>query len=589
MTSDAKLNYERKKKASALMAKKRLKEAVEVLEKVTSSNRNDGEAWILQAQVNAQLGRPAKVEKSCREIIRLNPASHDAHFHLGSALLFQHRPDEAREVFEAALRLSPSHGLTHFNLGVLSKSLDDAFEHFTRASELNPAHVEAVCGVGAALLSFGRTEEAIATLQRALQLRPADHKTRSSLLFALNYRQADDGPGIRREHDRWGLCHTLNTTFSHANMPQPGRRLRVGYVSPDLYTHSVAFFFEPLLANHDPDAVETFCYSDVAKPDATTERLQTLATHWRLTHGISDRELADRIHADGIDILVDLAGHTNNNRLLVFSAKPAPVQVTYLGYPNTTGLAAIDYRLTDSWADPPGQSDVFHSEKLFRLPNGFLSYLPPANAPAVAPPPVTTQRHVTYGSFNHLPKITPAVVAAWATLLRATPGARLALKNHSSGSRHAREHCLQLFAENGVAPEQIVFMDRDPTLTAHLDSYGKIDIALDTFPYNGTTTTCEALYMGVPVVTLTGERHASRVGASLLSQVGATDLIAATPQEYVDRALRLAHDPDGLARRRAALRGQMVESPLCNGKRFAADIESAYREMWARWCGRSST
>lgn len=584
MTTDAKLNYDRKQKALALLQRKRFKEALEILERVSKTNREDMEAWILQAQINAQLGNPSKVEKCCREIIRINPNSHDAHFHLGSALMFQNRGSEAFDVFRAAVLLKPNHDLTHFNLGVLSKSLDEAFEHFSRAAELNPSHAEAYSGIGAALVSFGQVEEAISKLQHALQLRPTDHKIHSSVLFTLNYRQDYDGPGVFKEHARWGLGHALNTTFRHINTPQPERRLRIGYVSPDLYTHSVAYFFEPLLANHNPDEVEIFCYSDVAKPDDTTERLKTLAKHWRATHGISDRELADLIHSDQIDILVDLTGHTNNNRLLVFSAKPAPVQVTYLGYPNTTGLTAIDYRLTDAWADPPGLSDDYYTEELFRLPKGFLSYLPPADAPAVAASPVTTAGHVTYGSFNHLPKITQAVLELWAMLLHATPNARLVLKNNSLSSRYARERYLNLFADNGVNPERIEFLERAPTLAEHLGSYSKVDIALDTFPYNGTTTTCEALYMGVPVVTLTGGLHASRVGTSLLNQIGATELIAETPQDYVNKASRLAQDHDRLIKIRATLRDQMTQSPLCDGNGFAAQLESAYREMWKRWC-----
>jgi predicted O-linked N-acetylglucosamine transferase (SPINDLY family) len=485
--------------------------------------------------------------------------------------------------------LNPMHAPTHFSLGMLAESLDDAFEHFTRAAELNPSHVEAYCGIGAALVSFGQIEEAISRLQHALQLRPTDQTIRSSVLFSLNYSQIHDARAVFSEHVRWGNSHFLNTSYRHLNAPESKRRLRVGYVSPDLCTHSVAYFFEPLLANHNPTEIETFCYSDVAKPDATSERLQTLATHWHATHGISDRELADRIHADHIDILVDLAGHTNNNRLLVFSAKPAPVQVTYLGYPNTTGLKTIDYRLTDGWADPPGQSDDYHTEELFRLPSGFLSYLPPANAPAVATPPVLSKGCITFGSFNHLPKVTPDVVALWATLLHATPNARLALKNHSLSSRYARERYLRLFAEHGIGPERIELWGRDPSLAAHLDSYGKIDIALDTFPYNGTTTTCEALYMGVPVVTLAGGLHAGRVGASLLNQIGAADLIAETPQDYVHKAARLAQDHDALTEKRATLRGRMTASSLCDGKGFAENVESAYREMWKRWCQKQSS
>lgn len=584
MTTDAKLNFDRKKKAFALLQNNRLAEAAEVLDKVSKTNRNDKEAWILQAQINAQLGRPDKVEKSCREIIRLDPGSHDAHFHLASALMFQNRRGEAFDAFQAALLVNPRHGLTHFNLGVLTNSLDEAFEHFRKAAELNPTHVEAYCGIGAALLSFGQVEEAISTLQQALQLKPTDHAVRSSLLFALNYAQACDGAAVFSEHVRWGQSHSLNTSFRHANSVQPERRLRVGYVSPDLYTHSVAYFLEPLLANHNRDEIETFCYSDASKPDETTKRLEGLADNWRATRGVSDRDLAEQIHADRIDILVDLAGHTNNNRLLVFSVKPAPIQVSYLGYPNTTGLPTVDYRLTDARADPPGRTERFHTEQLYRLTKGFLSYLPPANAPAVAASPVTTAGHITYGSFNNLPKVTPAVVALWARLLHATPNARLVLKSHSFSSRRARERYLRLFAEHDITAERIGLWERDPTLAAHLDSYSKIDIALDPFPYNGTTTTCEALYMGVPVVTLAGELHAGLVGASLLHQIGAEELVAQTPNDYVQVALRLAQNHDELKMRRNTLRDQMAASPLCDGKGFAATIESAYREMWTKWC-----
>jgi predicted O-linked N-acetylglucosamine transferase (SPINDLY family) len=244
----------------------------------------------------------------------------------------------------------------------------------------------------------------------------------------------------------------------------------------------------------------------------------------------------------------------------------------------------MDYRLTDGYADPPGEADDHHTERLVRLPHGFLCYLAPANAPPVAPAPIGTRGHITYGSFNNLSKLTPAVVALWAKLLHITPNARLVLKSNALSSNYARERYLKLFADHGISPERIELRRRDPGATEHLNSYRDIDIALDTFPYHGTTTTCEALFMGVPVVTLAGQTHASRVGASLLNQIGATDLIAATPDDYVRVASQLAQDPDELARKRAALRSQLAASPLCNGKQFAADVEAAFREMWRTWC-----
>lgn len=584
METESNTNQGKKKQALALVQRNRLAEANAILENVCKVDKNDIEAWIFLVKINAQLGRPAKVEQCCREIIRIDPRSHEAHFHLGSALMFQNKRTDAMSVFQSALHLNPDHGPTHFAIGMLAESLDTAFDHFTRAAQLDPSHVEALRGVGAALVAFGQVEEAVAKMQDCLKIRPGDHKIRSNLLFSLNYSPNYDIDTVFSEHVRWGHTHTLAATFRHNNTPQPNRRLRVGYISPDFCEHSVAYFFEPLLANHSPDKIETFCYADVAQPDATTKRLQSLAKHWRATHGIGDRELAERIHADRIDILVDLTGHTINNRLLVFSAKPAPVQVTYLGYPNTTGLAAMNYRLTDEYADPSGQSDSYHTEKLFRLPQGFLCYLAPANAPPVAPTPVATRGYVTFGSFNNLSKVTPTVVALWADLLRTTPHSRLALKSHSLSSHYARKRTLQLFAENGIGPERIEFLKRDQTVTGHLNSYSEIDIALDTFPYNGTTTTCEALFMGVPVVTLAGQTHASRVGVSLLNQIGATDLIAATPQDYVRIASRLAQDPNALAQKRGSLRGQLTASPLCDARRFTDDVEHAYREMWGKWC-----
>jgi predicted O-linked N-acetylglucosamine transferase (SPINDLY family) len=547
-------------------------------------DKNDIEAWISLVKINAQLGRPAKVEACCREIIRIDPNSHEAHFHLGSALLFQDKRSDAIAVFQSALRLNPDHAPTHFAIGILTDSLDTALDHFTRAAHLDPSHVEANRGVACALVAFGQIEEAVSRMQACLNRSPTDHKIRSNLLFSLNYSPVCDPASVYSEHARWGQLHSLATSFRHHNTPDPERRLRVGYVSPDLCEHSVAYFLEPLLANLSCEAIETFCYAEVARPDATTRRLQSLSAHWHSTCGIGDRELGERIHADRIDILVDLAGHTVNNRLRVFSAKPAPVQVTYLGYPNTTGLTAMDYRLTDVHADPPGQAEDYHTETLFRLPHGFLCYQAPANAPPVAPSPVGTRGHFTYGSFNNLSKLTPAGVALWADLLHTTPNARLVLKSNALASAYARERYLKLFAEHGIGPEHIELRKRDPTVAEHLNSYCDIDIALDTFPYHGTATTCEALFMSVPVVTMAGQTHASRVGASLLNQIGATDLIASTPDDYVRIASRLAQDRDELAQRRTTLRGQMAASPLCDAKRFAVDVESACRDMWRRWC-----
>jgi predicted O-linked N-acetylglucosamine transferase (SPINDLY family) len=360
--------------------------------------------------------------------------------------------------------------------------------------------------------------------------------------------------------------------------------LKVGYVSPDFRTHSVSHFVEPLLRGHDRHEVEVFCYAEVARPDAVTASLKGFADHWQETVGLSDNALAERIRADGIDILVDLAGHTANNRLPLFALRPAPVQVTWLGYPNTTGLETIQYRLVDAVTDPSGEADAWASEALVRLKDGFLSYSAGRNTPATTAPPCLEAGVVTFGSFNNPAKMSPSTLDAWATLLSRLPHAKLLLKGKPFADSAARAMVLANLTKRGVAAERVELAPWSPGIDAHLATYNRVDIALDPFPYNGTTTTCEALWMGVPVVTLCGDRHAGRVGASLLTQVGLTELIASSVEEYVEIAGGLAADPGRLNEMRRTLRPRMAASPLCDGRSFARRVEAAYRAMWQDWC-----
>ena len=573
-----------KRHAMALLQSGRLADACSLFEQICRADGNDIETWISLVKINAQLGRPDRVERCCREIIRIQPRSHDAHYHLGCALLFQGKRTDALPVFRRAAELKPGHAPTLMQLGHMSATPAEALRHYQEAVRAAPGFAEAHAAVGAALVSCGQVDEGISSFGQALSLDPALHRVRTDLLFALNYRSSYDVSTVFSEHVRWGELHGLPALPPPANTPDPGRRLRVGYVSPDLREHSVVYFFEPLLAAHAPDEVETFCYAEVAQPDATTRRLQSLSRHWLVTCGMTDAALAERIRADRIDILVDLAGHSANNRLRTFAAKPAPVQITWLGYPNTTGLKTIDYRFTDAWADPPGDPDAHHTEQLIRLPHGFLCYLAPSIAPSVSPPPAQANGHITFGSYNNLPKVTPEVVALWARILHAVPGARLILKNYSLEDPATRERYHQLFGAHGLAEEQLLLRGRHNTLAEHLGSYSDIDIALDTFPYNGTTTTCEALWMGVPVVTLAADRHAGRVGASLLNSIGLTRLIACSADSFVRIATQLANDVAELARLRSALRGRMSHSPLCDARGFARDMENTYRTLWITWC-----
>ena len=314
--------------------------------------------------------------------------------------------------------------------------------------------------------------------------------------------------------------------MSFPNKREIERRLKIGYVSPDFCQHSVAYFIEPLLRAHERQAVEVFCYADVTRPDSVTARLRGYADHWLITVGRSDDELAERILTDSIDILVDLAGYTSKNRLGVFARKAAPVQVSWLGYPNTTGLAAMDYRLVDAVTDPVGEADAWASETLVRVDGGFLCYGSGKDVPKPTVPPCLTSRTVTFGSFNNPAKLSDATLDTWARLLERLPKTRLLLKGKPLGDAATRSFFLSRLAERGVAPERVELVAWLSNEAMHLALYDRVDIALDPFPYNGTATTCEALWMGVPVVTLLGDRHAGRVGASLLTQVGFTDWIA---------------------------------------------------------------
>jgi predicted O-linked N-acetylglucosamine transferase (SPINDLY family) len=349
----------------------------------------------------------------------------------------------------------------------------------------------------------------------------------------------------------------------------------------------VAYFLEPILAAHDRERVEYLCYAELPHPDEVTQRLQSMAAGWRSTVGVADPAVAQQIRADKIDIAIDLAGHTANTRITVFAYKPAPVQMTYLGYPFSTGLETINYRLTDAYADPPGQSEMFYSERLLRLPQTAWCYRPPSATPDVAPPPMQRNGFVTFGSFNNIAKLGAGAVVTWSHILAAMPTARLALKSPGLGDDVTRSRILQMFADNGIGADRLRLIEYDPSLADHLQRYSEIDIALDAFPYCGTTTTCEAMWMGVPVVTLAGKIHVARVGVSLLSNVGLTDLIAPDRDQYVTIACGLAQDAEKLKSLRSTLRQRMRASPLCDEASFTRSFEELLRGAWREWCSSS--
>lgn len=429
-----------------------------------------------------------------------------------------------------------------------------------------------------ALQAQGRATEAAANFALARRAAPDDAAIASAALFSGQYDpQASPAQA---------LAEAANWPRPAARAPRPAprdrdadRRLRVGYVSPDFANHSCAYFLAPLLAAHDRHAVEIFAYSDVGAPDGVTAAFKALDLRWRDMAGKSDDAFITQVRDDGIDVLVDCAGHTTGNRLTAFARRPAPVQITWLGYPASTGLDCFDARFVDEVTDP---ADALASENLVRIAGGFLAYLPPPFAPDPGPPPFEATGRITFGSFNNLPKITPRVVAMWAQTLRAVPDSRLIVKAKGLDENATRERYAAMFGAHGLDGSRVEFVGFVGDIAAHIARYRSIDIALDTFPYNGTTTTCEALWMGVPVVTLAGDRHAARVGASLLARVGLDRLIAADPSDFARICAALAADRKALAALRGTLRAHMAASPLCDGRRLAREFEAAYRGLWRR-------
>jgi protein O-GlcNAc transferase len=577
-------------RGNALSDLGRLDEALAAYDTAIRIKPDYAEAHYNRGNALSDLGRLDEALAAYDSAIRIKPNLAEAHCNRGNILSDLGRLDDALAACDTAIRIKPHYAEAQANRGNALKNLGrphEAIAAYDAAIRIKPDFAEAHANRGAALNDVGRMDETLAAYDTALRIRPDYAEAHSNLLLCLNYSDVVSNEQIYKESVRWNEQHALQHRSSepaYENERNYDRRLRLGYVSPDFRNHSVARFLEPLLRTHDHQLVEVFCYSDVIRSDAVTDRLRSFADHWLTTVGMSHDELADRIRKDKIDILIDLAGHTAKNRLPLFARRPAPVQVTWLGYPNTTGLAAIDYRLVDAVTDPSGEADAWASETLIRLEGGFLCYAGTKDAPPPARSPCLTTNTVTFGSFNNPAKLSTRTLETWARLLARVPKARLLLKGKSFADATACAMLLSRLAELGVTADRVELIAWLPSGSAHLQLYDRLDIALDPFPYNGTTTTCEALWMGVPIVTLRGNRHAGRVGASLLTQVGLTDWIASSVEDYIDIAVKLASDPNCLDNLRRTLRPRLAASPLCDGHAFSRKIESAYRSMWRQWC-----
>lgn len=606
-----------------MVRKNRLKEGRELYQKICRADPDNREAWVALASVARVLGALPEAEQASRHVLSRYPDDPDALHALGAVLHRQQKLEEAIACYRRTLVYRPDNPETRYFLANALRErgrLDEAEAEYAITLELQPDHVFALNNLSALLTNRGRIQQAAELLSRALRISPDSPQllinfgrmslhagdaeaaagafrtviglqpnladVHSNLLACLNYLFNQDPDRVFAEHRQWHERHAsaIRRFRRWNNPPDAQRRLRIGYVSPDLCEHSVARFLEPVLREHNRERFEIACYADVPHPDATTARLRQLCDQWIDTSRLSHEQLAERIHGDRVDILVDLAGHTANNRLLTFARKPAPVQVTWLGYPNTTGLLSIDYRLSDAWADPPGMTEALHTETLVRLPDSFLCYCFPDDTPEAGPLPSGVTGGITFASFNNLAKMTPGVMRVWAAILQNVPGSRLLLKSRATGDIDVRRRLIALFTSMGASEGQVEFHEPTPAHRDHMAAYNHVDIALDTFPYNGTTTTCEALWMGVPVICLAGQVHAARVGVSLLTQVGLIDLIAPDEEAYVATAVRLSQDPAGLAAIRRQLRGTMRNSSLCDAGGFTSALEQVFRDKWSDWC-----
>lgn len=577
------------------------------------------------ANMQLKLGNAIESVRNYREAIRIKPDYAAAHNNLGRSLTQLGQRMEAKACFLTAISIQANYADAHYNLGIELKTEGDvegAVSAFLRALQLQPRFADAYCNLGgvymqsqrvsqaafayskalevdpinfrnhtnlgAALLRMGRQQDAIDCFKDALKLNPSDAATHSNLIIASSYITSDP-KALLSLSEEWRLahCHTLEkTSRKHTNLVESERRLRIGFVSADFRHHAAAYWIEPVLSNFKSDDFEVYCYSCNAVVDTTTQRFMSYADHWIESAEMANEALAERIRLDTIDVLIDLSSHTEGHRLLVFARQPAPVQVSWFGFPISTGLKSIQYRITDTVIDPPEQAANQYSEELVRLNRFYAAYRPEPTAPTVEAGPVSHNNFITFASLNSFSKITPLMLEVWAELLNSIPDSRLIIQSAGLENEGMAEQIHQIFSKHGVNRNRLSL--RGWTSMSNFLLLGQeADIALDPYPFNGGVTTCHALWMGLPVITMSGQSAASRVGAAILSSLGMTDLIARFPADYKVIAQNLATDRTKLASLRSSLRLRMHSSGLLDGAQLSGDVASAIKAMWRTWCAKA--
>jgi len=550
--------------------------AADYLRRATELDPDRAEAFNLLWDALARLGRHADAERAIREFLARCPDDPRGHLNRGLTLAALGRYDESVEELQTALELRPDYAEAHNALGIALEGTgrhDEATEHYLRAVRLRPDWADAWSNLGVSLAGQGRVRDALAALDRALDLRPDPVRAGNRLVLLLGSSGVSPGR-LRAEHEGWAARYAdrFAPAPGQVRYPQAGPRLRVGYVFGPFRSRHAAAFLETLLARHDRTRFHVTAYPNTARTDPALERVRRLADTCKPLLGLSDDDAAELVRSDEIDVLIDLCGHTAGNRLLVFARKPARTQVTLYGYPCTTGLKTIDYRITDGLADPPGVSDSFGTEKLLRLPSVGWLYVPPPASPEPGPLPAGRNRTFTFGCLSDPAKLSDVCLDTWAAVLRAVPQSRLVLAAGRSPSA-ARDRT-ERFSRLGVAHDRLEWVHRLPA-SEYLRAYQPLDVVLDPFPFNGRTATCDALWMGVPVLSLAGADSRGRQGLSILTNLGMADFVADDLDRFVELAATWAGQRDGLAELRADLRGMMAASPLTDAAAYVRDLEAA--------------
>ncbi len=570
---------------AALRASGQLHRARLALQQAVTINATYDEGWCNLGGVCNDLLLFSVSEQAYRQALEIRPTYAAAAIGLANALIRQGQFEDTIHWLRRAIELDPSNPDAWNNLGNSLQQRHELLEAvacYERAIQLAPRHFLAYENLNVALSHLGQIERAIDVLRGALPFAPPQQLPSNRLLLSLNYHPRLDAQTIFEEHRQWGTQFEARLKPLPPLRPSrdPHRTLRIGYMSGDFRDHALARFVEPFFKQHDREQVATVCYSDAPFPDAVTEQLRSCGGEWRATYGWDDHRFVQQVRADHIDILVDLSGHTSLARLVALAARTAPIQVSYLGYANTTGLSRVDYLLTDSILDPAG-SDALYTERLAWLDPCFACYAPQSNCPAVAPSPSARGEPFTFGSLHGLAKMNADVFDVWAAVLRRVSESRLLLFR-TTFRGPVIEYVAEQFRQRGIERQRLLF-DHDLSERTHLDIYAQIDVSLDVFPWSGHTTACDSLWMGVPMVTWRGTRRCGRLVASALAALGRTEWIAETHEQYVELAVQLAERRGELPTLRASLRDEMARSALCDAVGFTRRLEQAYRQMWLHW------